>query len=86
MPFRSLIHDANFDPEAIEAMSAAYDCACSALDLVGRSDPLTTTVAKKIVEAASRGERDPIMICRDVLISLGRPNEVCRPIAPGGRN
>ena len=45
MPFRHLIQDATFDPEAIEIMSAAYSGVCKALDLSDRNDPLTALVA-----------------------------------------
>jgi hypothetical protein len=72
MPFRHLIQDATFDPEAIEIMSAAYNGVCKVLNLADRNDPLTALVAKKIIELASRGERDPDLICREALIALGR--------------
>ena len=71
MPFRHLIQDATFDPAAIEIMSAAYEGVCKALNLVDRDDPLTVLVAKKIIELASRGERDPDLICREALKALG---------------
>ena len=70
MPFRHLIQEATFDPEAIEIMSAAYEGVCKALSLADRDDPLTALVAKKIIELASRGERDPDLICREALIAL----------------
>ena len=71
MPFRHLIQDATFDPEVIEIMSAAYDGVYKALNLSDRNDPLTMLVAKKIIDLASRGERDPDLLCREALKALG---------------
>jgi hypothetical protein len=36
-----MIASRTFDPEVVEAMTAAYEMALSDLDLVDRSDPLT---------------------------------------------
>jgi hypothetical protein len=71
MPFRHLIQDATFDPAAIEIMSATYEGVCKALNLVDRNDPLTMLIAKKIIELASKGERNPDLMCRDALKALG---------------
>ncbi len=71
MSFPHLFQDATFDPHAIEIMAAAYDAVCKALSLADRNDPLTALVAKKIIELASRGERDPDLIYREALKALG---------------
>jgi hypothetical protein len=49
-----------FDPEALKALAVAFDDACAALNVTDRADPYAMTVAKKIIEHARRGERDPI--------------------------
>jgi len=36
-------------------MSAAFESTCDALGLTERTDPITTLVAEKIIEAAQRG-------------------------------
>jgi hypothetical protein len=48
-----------FEPEAVICMAKAYEGAIMALQLSDRHDPLTEIVAKKIVEIAEAGERDP---------------------------
>ena len=58
-------------PPCGEIMSAAYNGVCKALNLADRNDPLTALVAKKIVELASRGERNPDWMCREALKALG---------------
>ena len=59
-----------FDPQAVKALAAAYDDACAVLHVVDRADPRATIVAKKIIEHAQHGERDPIRLRNLVLIEL----------------
>ncbi len=51
-----LIRAASFDPETTHAMGQAYDQACAGIDQgdVARRE----LIAKRIIEAARRGERD----------------------------
>jgi len=56
----SRIHDnAAFDPQAIKALAAAYDDACTVLHVMDSADPRATIVAKKIIEHAQHGEPRP---------------------------
>src|SRR5262249_61123641 len=48
-----------FEPEEVASLTAAFDAALSNLGLVNRKDPITTTVAKVIIQLAKDGERDP---------------------------
>ena len=52
--------------DAIARMDAAYQKACSILNIQG-SDPLVETVAKKVVSLASQGVTDPDEIWRKVI-------------------
>jgi hypothetical protein len=61
-----------FDPQAVKALAAAYDDACAVLHVVDCADPRATIVAKKIIEHAQQGERDPIRLRDLVLIELQR--------------
>jgi hypothetical protein len=61
-----------FDPETIEIMSTAYEGVCEALNLADRTNPLTYLVAKKIIELAQRGERDPDQMRQQALKAFGR--------------
>ncbi|MGA2816501.1 MAG: hypothetical protein ABSE67_09430 [Xanthobacteraceae bacterium] len=60
-----------FEPEAIATMTSAYTDVCHTLGLRDRDDPETNAVAKKIIEFAQRGERDPIRLRQFVLQALG---------------
>ena len=70
MPINRLLDDAAFDPAAITALRDAYESACAALQLADRAAPLTEVVAKKIIEHARRGERDPLRLREIVLKEL----------------
>lgn len=59
-----------FEPEAITAMTHAYTEVCRTLGLNDRNHPEADTVAKKVIEFAQRGERDPIRLREYVLQSL----------------
>ena len=72
MPISRINANAAFDPQAVKALAAAYDAACAVLHVVDRADPRTTIVAKKIIEHAQQGERDPIRLRDLVLIELQR--------------
>lgn len=48
-----------FDPEDVICMARAYEDALVTLRLSDRHDPFTEIVAKKILEIAELGERDP---------------------------
>lgn len=62
----------SFDPEAIEAMGAAYEEVCKELGLARKkNDRVTEIVALKIFEAAQSGERDPGKLRDGALDALG---------------
>ncbi|MGD0332951.1 MAG: hypothetical protein ABSA90_06795 [Xanthobacteraceae bacterium] len=59
-----------FEPEAIATMTDAYADVCRALGLRDGDHPQTNVVAKKIIEFAQRGERDPVRLRNCVLQAL----------------
>jgi hypothetical protein len=62
MPLYRLLQDHAFDTDAVKAMSAAFEEACRMLGLAERTDSLRDFVARKIIECAQTGERDPIVL------------------------
>jgi hypothetical protein len=70
MAIYRLLTGSTFEPEAIAAMTTAYEDILRALNLTNRQDPLTEIVAKKIIKAAEIGERDPIRLRTKALYSL----------------
>jgi len=67
---RNLVKEFVFEPEAIEPMVAAFKAACHSLQLFDQDDLLTQMVARKVVEVAGAGERDPERLCDLVLLAL----------------
>jgi hypothetical protein len=59
MPIARLTKDVAFEPEEIRLMTDAFEEACRALGLTDPNDRWRDIVAKKIIEATQRGERDP---------------------------
>ena len=59
MPVRQFLGDNRaFHPEDLDAMGEAFSEALRKLGLHDLHDPLTETVARRIVRAAMTGERD----------------------------
>ena len=61
-----------FDQLAIHAMVAGFEACCRSLRLEDRVDPITGIVARKVIEVAGTGERDPQRICGLVLLALSK--------------
>jgi hypothetical protein len=70
MPLTPFLKEATFDPEAIRAMTTAFEAVCQALRLAPRSDSVAEIVARKVIEVAGTGERDPERIRDLVLLAL----------------
>jgi hypothetical protein len=68
-----LLQNSAFEPEDISRLTTAYERALKQLRLEDRTDPLTETVAKHIIEAAQNGEKDPERICALALERLDTP-------------
>jgi hypothetical protein len=71
MPIVRLLEREAFSPEDIKVIAVAFEDTLAALQLIDRLDPLTEMVAKKIIECAQTGERDPIRL-RDCALRLLR--------------
>jgi hypothetical protein len=61
-----------FEPEAVKAMTLAFDEVVDGLRLAGKDDPVRYVVAKKILEFARRGESDPARLAALALHDLRR--------------
>ena len=66
-----VFRDSGFDAEATAALGKAYDIACRSLHPKGRPPVLQEMLAKKIIEVAQRGERDPDRMAAIALANLG---------------
>jgi hypothetical protein len=59
-----------FEPEDIAIISAAYYAALADLGLSDQEDAVTLLVARRVIELASEGERDPARLRAAILASL----------------
>ena len=62
MPITRFLNGPVFSPADIVILSTAFEDALRALNLTNRDDPTTEIVAKKIIEIAKQGERDPVRL------------------------
>ena len=63
--------NAGFDAEATTAMGDAFDRACKELHDRGQPEIVREVIAKRIIVAAKKGERDPERLCALALRSFG---------------
>ena len=64
------VPDVFFDDEATLAMGAAFDHACGSLRHFARADKVRELIAKRIIEAATHGEFDPIRLHSQALMGF----------------
>jgi hypothetical protein len=62
---------AGFDSEATAAMAEAYDKACQSMHDWGQPVIIGEIIARRIIQLAAEGERDPDELCERALKSLG---------------
>jgi hypothetical protein len=51
-----------FEPEAVTAMSEAFEAVCEVLQDTGEHEVMREIIAKRIIAAATVGERDPVRL------------------------
>jgi hypothetical protein len=62
-----------FDPEAVACLTAAYEAALKLLRITNTDDPITETIAQRIIEIAQTGVRDPAKLCAAALKGFDVP-------------
>jgi hypothetical protein len=71
MPICRLLQNASMGPEDIRHLMKAYEQTLRTIGLNDRDDPITEMVAKKIIEVAQTGLRDPAQISARAIKALG---------------
>jgi hypothetical protein len=73
VPIRFLLEYGDaFSPEDMKILVDAFEDTLRALKLTDRKDPRGVAVAKRLIELAKRGERDPARL-RDLVLKALRP-------------
>ncbi len=60
-----------FEPEVCQGLGEAFERACQSLHDVGQPDIVKEVIAKRIIELARCGERDPERLCEQALQGFG---------------
>ena len=59
MPINQLLKDSKINHDGFELLTAAFQLALRELQLLDRNDPVCDIVARKVIETAKYGARDP---------------------------
>jgi len=76
-----MIQTASYSPEDIERLTTAYEGALRLLQVANRTDPINGIVAKRIIDAAKTGIRDPEELCARAIKDLTIPTDSTTNIA-----
>jgi hypothetical protein len=77
LPFCLFIREqSDFDDEATRLIGEAFHAACKGLRDTGQPALVREIIAKRIIEAAKKGERDPARLRAAGLAALGYEREV----------
>jgi hypothetical protein len=71
MPISRLLQNLPIGPAEISRMTAAYEQTLRTIGLVDRNDPIAEMIAKKIIEIAQSGVREPADISALAIKELG---------------
>ena len=67
MPIATFIDGMSFEPETRRLIGMAFEMTCTALRLADRGDMANALIARRIIEFAKAGERNPDLLCEGVL-------------------
>ena len=70
MAIYRLLRNHAFGPDEIKVLTTAYEEVLRTLRLQNRADPVTEMIARKIIELAQCGERDPTRLREHAIRSL----------------
>ena len=73
MTMHRLIQNLALSQDDIERLAAAYEDALQALHISDRDDPVNEVIARRIVEGARAGMRDPNALCQMAIKDLMVP-------------
>jgi len=68
----SLAENHAFGPDEIRVLTTAFEDTLRTLRLTNRADPVAEIIAKKIIELAQQGERDPVQLREHAIDFLSR--------------
>jgi hypothetical protein len=75
MPIYRLLQNMPMGPEDISRLTTAYEQALRTIGIVDRADPLADLLARKIIEIAQTGIREPADISAQAIKEIGIPTD-----------
>jgi hypothetical protein len=76
MPITPFLKGENFDPETTRVMGVALELACLALRTGDCADDVKQAIANNIIALAKAGERNPDVLCEQVLKDIRTPPQM----------
>ena len=76
MPIRSLLNGEKFDSETTRVLGVALELVCVALQVGDCADDVKQAIANKIISLAKTGERNPDVLCEQVLKDIRRQPDI----------
>lgn len=73
MAIHRLLQGSSLGMDELEQIAAAYERTLRALSLKDRNDPITEMIARKIIQIADSGLRDPAEVSARAIKELGVP-------------
>ena len=70
MSIRPYLNGQRFDPETTRILGVAFEMVCIALQTEGADDFVKQAIATKIIDLAKAGERNPDLLCEQVLKNI----------------
>jgi hypothetical protein len=64
--------ETTLDPDAVAIMSSAFDAALASLNDQNQSPTVREIIAKRIIAAAMKGERDPERLRQEAINAISR--------------
>jgi hypothetical protein len=75
MPITEYLDGHSFDPETTRALGVALEMVCIGLRTGDCDDGVKQAIATKLIALAKAGERNPDILCEEVLKDIRQPQE-----------
>ncbi len=76
MPIRSFLNGEKFESETTRVLGVAFELVCVALRVGDCADDVKQAIANKIIFLAKTGERNPDVLCEQVVKDIRRQPEI----------
>jgi hypothetical protein len=75
MPVTPFLNGESFDLESTRVLGVAFEMVCIALRTGDCDDYVKQAIATKLIALAKAGERNPDILCEEVLKDIGTPQQ-----------